>query len=51
MIDIAARATSRVLLPDGKATRAAIINMFKAQMTKLKERLAVSPCIDNSIKT
>lgn len=41
MINVAARATHGVKLPNRKATRAEIIDMFKAQLTHLKERLNV----------
>jgi hypothetical protein len=41
MIDIAARATNGVTVPSRKVTRQEIIDMFKTQMTNLKERLNV----------
>jgi hypothetical protein len=41
MIDIASRATNGVNMPDRKATRHEIMELFKLQMTKLKERLNV----------
>ncbi|KAI0373339.1 hypothetical protein BV20DRAFT_937980, partial [Pilatotrama ljubarskyi] len=44
MIDIAARATEGVKLPNRKQTRSAIIKMFKDNLTKLRERLNVSRC-------
>jgi hypothetical protein len=42
MIAVAARATSGVILPNCNATCGEIMNLFKKQMTKLKERLNVS---------
>ncbi|KAJ7730111.1 hypothetical protein DFH07DRAFT_756442, partial [Mycena maculata] len=41
MIDIAARATQGVNLPNREQTREAIIKLFHDQMTKLKIRLHV----------
>ncbi|KAI0057137.1 hypothetical protein BV25DRAFT_1767759, partial [Artomyces pyxidatus] len=41
MIDIAAAATNGVDIPGRKATRAEIINTFKAQMKALRDRLNV----------
>ncbi|KAJ7443384.1 hypothetical protein FB451DRAFT_1056943, partial [Mycena latifolia] len=41
MIDIAARATQGVTIPNRKQTRAEIINLFHDQMDKLKIRLHV----------
>lgn len=41
MIDIAARATEGVKIPNRKQTRREIIDMFKCNMTKLRERLNV----------
>ncbi|KAH7924808.1 hypothetical protein BV22DRAFT_1012537, partial [Leucogyrophana mollusca] len=41
MIDIASRATNGVIVPNRNATRREIMDMFKRQMTKLKERLNV----------
>jgi len=41
MIHIASRATRAINLPNRKQTRDEIISLFKAQMTKLKERLNV----------
>ncbi|KAI1792038.1 hypothetical protein LXA43DRAFT_888178, partial [Ganoderma leucocontextum] len=41
MIDIAARATEGVTIPNRKQTRKAIIDLFKANLTKLRERLNV----------
>jgi hypothetical protein len=41
MIAIAAWATNGVIIPNRKATRAEIIQLFKDQLTKLKERLNV----------
>jgi len=45
MIDIAARATNGVTIPNRKVTREEIMNMFKNQLTRLKERLNVSLAI------
>ena len=42
MIDIAARATNGVTIPNRKATREEIMNMFRNQLTRLKEWLNVS---------
>ena len=42
MIQIAARATREVKIPNRQQTRAEIILLFKDQMLKLKERLNVS---------
>ena len=42
MIDIAACATNGVTIPNRKATREEIMNMFRNQLTRLKERLNVS---------
>ncbi|KZP20667.1 hypothetical protein FIBSPDRAFT_742018, partial [Athelia psychrophila] len=41
MIDVAARAVNGVIIPNRKATREEIIDLFKRQLTKLKERLTV----------
>jgi hypothetical protein len=41
MIGIAARATNGVTIPNRKATRAEVMDMFKAQMTHLKNRFNV----------
>ncbi|KZP09480.1 hypothetical protein FIBSPDRAFT_759939, partial [Athelia psychrophila] len=41
MIDVAARAVNGVVIPNRKATRAEIIDLFKCQLTRLKERLTV----------
>ncbi|KAI0040533.1 hypothetical protein FA95DRAFT_1502712 [Auriscalpium vulgare] len=41
MINVAARATNGVVIPGRKATRAEIIDMFKTQMTALRNRLLV----------
>ena len=41
MIGIASRATTGVSVPNRKATRHEIMELFKLQMTKLKERLNV----------
>lgn len=41
MIDIAARATDGVRVPNRKQTRRAIIETFKRNLTKLRERLNV----------
>jgi hypothetical protein len=41
MINIAARATNGITIPNRKATRREILDMFKNQMTHLKERLNV----------
>ncbi|KAI0686300.1 hypothetical protein C8T65DRAFT_525276, partial [Cerioporus squamosus] len=41
MIDIAARATEGVKIPNCKTTRREIINMFKCNLTKLRDRLQV----------
>jgi hypothetical protein len=51
MINIAARATNGVIIPDRKVTREEIIEMFKKQMTALKERLHVSPAMPSIINT
>ncbi|KIJ07910.1 hypothetical protein PAXINDRAFT_89641 [Paxillus involutus ATCC 200175] len=42
MIDIASQATKGVVIPNRKATQAEIINVFKKQMTWLRECLNVS---------
>ncbi|KAI0037709.1 hypothetical protein FA95DRAFT_1506641, partial [Auriscalpium vulgare] len=49
MIDIASRATNGVVIPGRKATRAEIINMFKAQMTALRNRLNVRTCVSTCV--
>ncbi|KAF9058405.1 hypothetical protein BDP27DRAFT_1241318, partial [Rhodocollybia butyracea] len=41
MINVAARATSGVKLPNRKATRRAIINLFKKNLYELRTRFAV----------
>ncbi|KAG2037402.1 hypothetical protein BDR03DRAFT_813976, partial [Suillus americanus] len=41
MIDVASRATTGVIMPNRKTTRHEIIDMFKQQMTKLREWLSV----------
>lgn len=41
MIRVASQATHGVAIPNRKQTRDEIISLFKAQMTKLKERLNV----------
>jgi hypothetical protein len=41
MIDVASRATNGVNIPNRKATREEILDMFKNQMSRLKERLNV----------
>ncbi|KAG2113946.1 uncharacterized protein F5147DRAFT_744119 [Suillus discolor] len=46
MIDVAARATNGVILPNRNATRREIMDLFKKQMSKLKERLNVSFAFD-----
>jgi hypothetical protein len=46
MIDVASHATSGVSVPNRKATRREIMDSFKKQMSKLKERLNV--CILSS---
>lgn len=43
MINIAARATRGIKLPDRKQTREAIVKEFKNQMKRLKDRLSVRP--------
>ena len=42
MIDIAARATKGVKIPNRAQTRSEIIKLFKRNMTRLRERLNVS---------
>lgn len=42
MINIAARSTEGVHIPGRKATRTEIINLFKQQLSRLKEKLNVS---------
>ena len=42
MIDITACATNGVTIPNQKATQEEIMNMFKNQLTQLKEWLNVS---------
>jgi hypothetical protein len=42
MIDIASRATNGVKIPGQKSTRAAIIQMFKDHLIKLRAQLSVS---------
>lgn len=42
MIDIAARATDGVKIPNRKQTRREIINLFKKNMTRLRDKLNVS---------
>ncbi len=52
MIDIAARATEGVNIPNRKATRREIIDMFKRNLTKLRTRLNVSvssSCVVQSV--
>jgi hypothetical protein len=51
MINVAARATNGVIIPDRKVTREEIIDMFKKQMTALKERLNVSPVMPSFFGT
>ncbi|KAG2745644.1 hypothetical protein P692DRAFT_201719774, partial [Suillus brevipes Sb2] len=41
MVDIAARATNGVILPDRRQTRRAIIDLFKQNLTNLCKRLLV----------
>ena len=41
MMGIAARATNGVTIPNRKATREEIVNMFRTQMTHLKNRFNV----------
>jgi len=41
MLDIASRAANGVTIPNRKITREEIMNMFKSQLTRLKERLNV----------
>ncbi|KAG1790326.1 uncharacterized protein HD556DRAFT_1242527, partial [Suillus plorans] len=41
MIDVASRATNGVIIPNRKATYCDIMDLFKNQMMKLKERLNV----------
>jgi len=41
MIHIAARATNGVKIPNGRQTRQAIIDTFKAQLAALRRRLTV----------
>ena len=41
MISIAARASKGVTIPNRRATRDEVINMFKTQMTHLKNRFKV----------
>ena len=43
MIDIAARATRGVKLPTRQATRAHIIQLFKKNLTNLRNHINVSP--------
>ncbi|KAI1782187.1 hypothetical protein LXA43DRAFT_906527, partial [Ganoderma leucocontextum] len=45
MIDIAARATEGVRIDDLRNTREAIINTFKRNMTRLRDKLNVRICI------
>ena len=42
MVGIAARATNGIIIPNRKATRQEIMNMFKNQLIHLKKRLNVS---------
>jgi hypothetical protein len=49
MIDIAARATNGVTIPNQKATWQEIMQMFKSQLTHLKERLNVSLTVLNCV--
>jgi hypothetical protein len=42
MIDIAARATNGVIVPNRKTTRREIMNLFKKNLSNLRERLNVS---------
>jgi hypothetical protein len=51
MIQIAARATNGVTIPNRKATREEIMTMFKNQLTHLKERLNVSHIILRGLGT
>ena len=44
MVNVAARATNGVTIPNRKATRDEIMDMFKAQMTHLKTRFSVCIC-------
>ena len=41
MIEVASRATNGVNIPNRKCTREEILDMFKNQMSRLKERLNV----------
>lgn len=47
MINIVAHATDGVILPNCNATRHNIMNLFKTQMTNLKDQLNVSFCLSN----
>src|ERR1700736_4606806 len=48
MIDIAMRAPNYISLPNRKATRQEILNMFKSQLTKLKDWLN-SPVVKGQV--
>jgi hypothetical protein len=47
MIDIASQATAGVIVPSRKTTQGEIIDMFKQQMTKLRDQLNVSVVMSN----
>jgi hypothetical protein len=49
MIDIAARSTNGVKIPDRKQTRRAIIDLFKQNLTNLRKRLLVCAFVFNVI--
>ncbi|KAI0757827.1 hypothetical protein C8Q80DRAFT_1090595 [Daedaleopsis nitida] len=50
MIHIAARSTEGVRIPNRKQTRAAIIDLFKKNLLKLRERLNVCwPCVSEQL--
>jgi hypothetical protein len=50
MISVAARATHGVKIPGRKATRAAIIKLFKTNLYELRMRFAVCSSIRHSPK-
>lgn len=50
MIDIAARATHGITIPNRKATRKYIIELFKKNLTDLRNRLAVNFAHINSLQ-
>ena len=51
MIDVASRSKNGVTVPDRKATRAYIIELFKKNMASLKERLVCILILFTRVRT